>query len=145
MSRTRVAIGLLITSLVLLVIYGADVLVASSTPTTSGSSGKTGFLPLSESARGAGFGGAAVVMSIIAFVIARLEPSTTVSILLFVNGGIILAGMIALIGQGALSHQSTPSVYGTIGSTMALGAVLVGLGVWKSLGDRHLVAKKQHA
>ena len=40
------------------------------------------------------FGGAAAVaISIIAFVVSRKVPSKTISILLFVNGGIIITGI----------------------------------------------------
>ena len=52
---------------------------------------------------GGAFGGGAVIMSIIAFVIACKEYAPVVSVLLFVNGGLIIAGMIALLAQGALS------------------------------------------
>src|SRR3712207_265063 len=95
----RVATGLLIASLILLVIYGADVAIASSSPQGQG------FLPFDEAVRGIAFGGSAVIMSIIAFVIARKEYAPIVSILLFVNGGLIIAGMIGLVAQGALASD----------------------------------------
>ena len=63
----RVATGLLVASLILLLVYGADVAVASFSPQ------RQGFLPFDEAVRGVAFGGSAVVMSIIAFVIARKE------------------------------------------------------------------------
>jgi hypothetical protein len=122
-----VAIGLLVASLILLIIYGADVMVASSSST--GSFGeRRGFLPFNEAIRGSAFGGGAVIMSIIAFVIARKEYAPAVSALLFVNGGLIIAGMIALIVQGALTSGDSSGAIRTVGSTMAMGAVLVGLG-----------------
>jgi hypothetical protein len=130
----RIALGLLIASLVLLIIYGADAAVAS------GSEDRRGFLPFDESVRGGAFGGGAVVMSIIAFVIARKEYAPAVSALLFVNGGLIIAGMIALIAQGALASEDSSGAMRTIGSTIALGAILIGLGVWKVARDRKVVA-----
>src|SRR5581483_714799 len=87
-----VAIGLLVASLILLIIYGADVMVASSSSNDSFAV-RRGFLPFDESVRGGAFGGGAVVMSIIAFVIARKDHAPAVSALLFVNGGLIVAGM----------------------------------------------------
>lgn len=129
-----IALGLLIASLVLLIIYGADAAVASSSE-----SGR-GFLPFDESVRGGAFGGGAVVMSIIAFVIARKEYAPAVSALLFVNGGLIIAGMIALIAQGALASENSSGAMRTIGSTIAMGAILIGLGVWKVATDRKVVA-----
>ena len=129
-----IALGLLIASLVLLIIYGADAAVAS------GSEDRRGFLPFDESVRGGAFGGGAVVMSIIAFVIARKEYAPAVSALLFVNGGLIIAGMIALIAQGALASEDSSAAMRTIGSTIAMGAILIGLGVWKVVTDRKVVA-----
>jgi hypothetical protein len=132
----EIATGLLVASLVLLIIYGADAAAASSSPD------RVGFLPLSEAARGGVFGGGAVVMSIIGFVIARKEYAPIVSALLFVNGGLIIAGMLALIAQGALASEGSSGAMRTIGSTMAMGAVLIGLGAWKVAIDRKAVAAK---
>jgi hypothetical protein len=129
----RIASGLLIASLILLIVYGADVAVAASSPD------KEGFLPFDEAVRGGAFGGSAVVMSIIAFVIARKEYAPTVSALLFVNGGLIIAGMIALIAQGALASQDSSGTLRTIGSTLAMGGILVGLGAWKLVADRKVL------
>jgi hypothetical protein len=129
----RIASGLLIASLILLIVYGADVAVAASSPD------REGFLPFDEAVRGGAFGGGAVVMSIIAFVIARKEYAPTVSALLFVNGGLIIAGMIALIAQGALASQDSSGTLRTIGSTLAMGGILVGLGVWKLVADRKVL------
>jgi hypothetical protein len=129
----RIASGLLIASLILLIVYGADVAVAASSPD------REGFLPFDEAVRGGAFGGGAVVMSIVAFVIARKEYAPTVSALLFVNGGLIIAGMIALIAQGALASQDSSGTLRTIGSTLAMGGILVGLGAWKLVADRKVL------
>ena len=131
-----IATGLLIASLVLLVIYGADAAAAASSPD------RVGFLPLSEAVRGSALGGGAVAMSIIGFVIARKEYSPIVSALLFVNGGLIIAGMLALIAQGALASEDSSGAVRTISSTMGMGAVLVGLGAWKLAIDRKAVTAK---
>ena len=126
----RVATGLLIASLILLIIYGADVAVASFSPQGQG------FLPFDEAIRGVAFGGGAVIMSIIAFVIARKEYAPIVSSLLFVNGGLIIAGMIALVAQGSVASESISDTLRAIGPTIAMGALLIGLGAWKLLIDR---------
>lgn len=133
----RIAIGLLIASLILLIVYGADVAFAAS------SESGEGFLPFDEAVRGGAFGGSAVVMSIIAFVIARKEYAPIVSALLFVNGGLIIAGMIALIAQGALASEEPSSALRTIGSTIAMGGILIGLGAWKLLTDRRVLAARR--
>jgi hypothetical protein len=134
----QIAIALLVASLALLIIYGADVMIASQ----SNSAERMGFLPFNESVRGGVFGGGAVVMSIIAFVIARKEYAPAVSVLLFVNGGLIIAGMVALIGQGALNSADPSGATRTIGSTIGMGAILVGLGAWKAIRDKKTIAAK---
>lgn len=133
----RIATGLLIASLILLIVYGADVAVAAASPDGEG------FLPFDEAVRGGAFGGGSVVMSIIAFVIARKEYAPIVSALLFVNGGLIIAGMIALIAQGALASEDSSNTLRTIGSTTAMGGILIGLGAWKVVTDRKLLATRR--
>lgn len=133
----RVATGLLVVSLILLLVYGADVAVASFSPQ------RQGFLPFDEAVRGVAFGGGAVIMSIIAFVIARKQYATIVSALLFVNGGLIIAGMIALVVQGSVASEDTSSILRSIGSTIAMGALLIGLGAWKHLTDKKILASRR--
>jgi H+/gluconate symporter-like permease len=79
-------------------------------------------------------------MSIIAFVIARKEYAPIVSALLFVNGGLIIAGMIALVAQAGVASEDFSSTVRAIGPTIAMGAILVGLGAWKLLTDRKVLA-----
>lgn len=133
----RIATGLLIASLILLIVYGADVAVAAASPDGEG------FLPFDEAVRGGAFGGGSVVMSIIAFVIVRKEYAPIVSALLFVNGGLIVAGMIALIAQGALASEDSSNTLRTIGPTTAMGGILIGLGAWKVVTDRKLLATRR--
>lgn len=126
-TKTTVAIALLGLSLILLILYGIDVAIIFSSDSGQTTEDSRGFLPLDEKTRGSAFGGGAVIMSIIAFVIARKERSNIVSILLFVNGGLIIAGILAVAGGlGATS----------LVSTIAMGIILVGLGIWKVLIDR---------
>ncbi len=132
MARS-VATGLLIASLILLIIYGADVAIASSSPQGQG------FLPFDEAIRGIAFGGGAVIMSIIAFVIARKEYAPVVSSLLFVNGGLIIAGMIALVAQDPVASEDISETLRAIGPTITMGALLIGLGAWKVLIDRRIL------
>ena len=131
-----IASSLLVASLILLIIYGADATVAMSSPVSKG------FLPLDEAVRGGAFGGGAVVMSIIGFVMVRKQYAPTVSALLLVNGCLIIAGMVVLVAQGALVSGHSSGAMRTIGSTMAMGAVLVGLGAWKVTINRKVVVAK---
>ncbi len=132
------ATGLLVASLILLIIYGADVALSSS---GVGSPGHSGFLPINKAARGGVFGGGAVIMSIIAFVITLGEPSQVIAMLLIINGGIIIAGMIILIAEGS---GTTRNATITIGFTIGTGIVLVGLGVAKVRLDRVVIERKQY-
>ena len=119
--KTKLSIILLFISLALLIIYGADVISSQE----SSNDGKSGFLQLSPAIRGGIFGGGAVILSIIAFAISLREKSTLVVVLLLINGGLIIAGMIGLTIQEPTTGSST--LYGTTG----LGILLIALGVVK--------------
>ena len=138
MRKVKVATGLLVASIILLIIYGAGVALSSS---GVGSPNHQGFLPMAKAARGGVFGGGAVVMSIIGFVITLGEPSQVIAMLLIINGGIIIAGMIILIAEGS---GTTRNATITVGSTIGTGIVLVGLGVAKVKLDRAVIQRKQH-
>ena len=81
---------------------------------------------MDDAVRGGVFGGVAVILSIIAFAISLRERSTLVTVLLFINGGIIVAGMMGLAAQGGDASQSS-TLYGTTG----LGILLIALGIVK--------------
>jgi hypothetical protein len=100
-------------------------------------------LPFDEAIRGGAFGGGAVIMSIIAFVIARKDYAPLVSSLLSVNGGLIIAGMIALVAQGSVASESISDTLRAIGPTIAMGALLIGLGAWKLLTDRKILTARR--
>ena len=119
--NTKISVILLFISLALLIIYGADVISSQATS----NDGKSGFLQLSAAIRGGVFGGGAVILSIIAFAISLREKSTLVVVLLLINGGLIIAGMIGLAIQDKAAGSST--LYGTTG----LGILLIALGVVK--------------
>src|ERR687891_1960124 len=143
MNRVTISIVLLSISLIFLVIYGADVLTASIN-SPSGLRGK-GFLPFEEEIRGGVFGGGAVIMSIIGFVVGRKEPSKTISSLLFINGGLIIVGIIITIALASLSSENTGGMERTAGFTILLGAILIGLGVWKAMDDKKIVSSKKES
>ena len=135
MKALKIAIALLGVSLLLLVLYGIDVAIIFSSDPDQTTEGSRGFLPLDERTRGTAFGGSAVIMSIIAFVIARKQRSNIVSILLFVNGGLIIVGILAV--SGGLGTTS-------LASTIAMGIILVGLGIWKVLIDRRTTTTEDY-
>jgi hypothetical protein len=131
----KIAIILLLISLGLLIIYGIDVMVASQSETdaiTGG--GGQGFLPLNEAVRGSIFGGGAVALSIIGFAIGRKEPNKTIPILLFINGGLIILGLLLIMAMS--NFEIDQNTIRTIGSTMLLGGILIGLGIAKIVIDK---------
>ena len=133
----KIAVILLYISLALLIIYGLDTFVASlKQPQLDGSPG-TGFLPMNEAARGAIFGAGAVILSIIGFVIGRKEPSKAISILLLVNGFIIILGMVIVISMNIVTSNEESAR--TVGSTMLLGGLLIGLGIAKMIVDKRKI------
>ena len=134
-TKITIAIALLGISLILLALYGIDVAIIFSSDSGQTTEDSRGFLPLDERTRGAAFGGSAVIMSIIAFVIARKERSDIVSILLFINGGLIIVGILAV--SGGLGTTS-------LVSTIAMGIILIGLGIWKVLIDRRTATTQDY-
>ena len=119
--KTKLSVILLFISLALLIIYGADVISSNG----NSNDGQSGFLHLDPAIRGIVFGAVPVILSIIAFAISLREKSVLVVVLLLVNGGLIIAGMIGLAVQEGASNSST--LYGTTG----LGILLVALGIVK--------------
>ena len=140
MNKTTISVTLLGISLILLIIYGMDVLAASTT-SPEGVMGQ-GFLPFGEQVRGIVFGGGPVAMSIIAFIISRKVPSTIVSVLLFINGGLIIVGIIVTVVQANSSSEEMTNMGRTAGSTVLFGLLLIGLGIWKVISDRRVLSKQ---
>jgi hypothetical protein len=130
----KIAVILLTISLALLIVYGLDTLVASLKQPPPDGSLATGFLPMSSAARGAIFGAGAVILSIIGFVISRKEPSKEISILLLVNGFLIILGLIMVVAMNTVTI--TEESIRIIGPTMMLGGLLMGLGVAKIIVDK---------
>ena len=135
-TKTNVAIALLVVSLVLLILYAIDVIIIFSSSSIQTFQDSRGFLPLDETIRGTALGGGAVIMSVAAFAIARKEQSKIVSTLLLINGGVIIAGILAVS-----SDLGTTSFVLTI----VLGIILAGLGIWKVVRDRKASTARGYA
>jgi len=97
-------------SIVLLVLYGADVAVSM------GNADNEGFLPLNDMQRGMGLGGPAILLPIVAFFIALKEKSKGLGGLIIVSGILILIGGLAMIGtpapEGVERNLGTPAPEG---------------------------------
>ena len=136
----KIAIILLLISLGLLIIYGIDVMVAAQSETNAVTGGGQGFLPLNEAVRGSIFGGGAVALSIIGFALGRKEPNKTIPILLFINGGLIILGLLIVLAMA--NFEVDQKTMRTIGSTMLTGGILIGLGIAKIVIDKKKLSSK---
>ena len=136
----KIAIILLLISLSLLIIYGIDVMVATQSETGAVAGEAQGFLPLNEAIRGSIFGGGAVALSIIGFALGRKEPNNTIPILLFINGGLIILGLVIVMAMA--NFELDQNTIRTIGSTMLLGGILIGLGIAKIVMDKKKLRTK---
>ncbi len=115
-TMLKIAKGLVIAALVLLIIYGVD--EAASRSMDGEGAKETGFLPVNAMVRGLAFGGSAIALSIATFFIAR-EVSTFVWIMLIINGVLIAIG-------GAVAGSAPVT---------GLGALVIALGIIKRFRD----------
>ena len=110
-------------SIILLVIYGVDVLVGG------GSAGE-GFLPFDAMTRGIGFGFPPIILSFVAFFMAKKPPFKGLGIMLIITGILIIIGGIISI-SGASESENTERMVGEGGGLIAIGAIIVALGAIK--------------
>lgn len=119
-----VAKALAIASTILLLMYGADVVLT--------------FLPLSAMVRGIAFGASSVVMLSIAYFVSRGKKSNLVTSLLLLNGAVIIAGVGVVLTMQDSSQQIGSSGLSTFIGTIALGGWILALGIMKGLKARAL-------
>ena len=109
--KLKIAIIISIISIVMLCLYGLDVIAANG--------GKTGFLPMTASARGSIFGIIPSALLIISFFITRREPSKKLGVLIIIGGVLIIAGtgiILALQGNQAQDSRACTRVWGSLGN-----------------------------
>lgn len=110
-------------SIVLLTIYGIDVLVG-------GGGAGNGFLPFDAMTRGIGFGFPPIILSIIAFFISKNPPFKGLGIMLIITGVLIIIGG-AISISGSTESENMGRMVGEGGSLIAIGAIIVALGAIK--------------
>ena len=110
-------------SIILLVIYGIDVLVGG------GGAGE-GFLPFDAMTRGIGFGFPPIILSIIAFFMSKKPPFKGLGIMLIITGILIIIGG-AISMTSASESENTARMAGEGGALIAIGAIIIGLGALK--------------
>ena len=96
----KAAMALVGISILLLVLYGADVISSINMDGEIGVK-SDGFLPLNDMQRGMGLGGPAIILPIIAFFISLREKSKGLGGLIIISGVLILIGGLAMIGTPA--------------------------------------------
>lgn len=109
-------------SIILLVIYGADVIV--------GNGANDGFLPFDTMTRGIAFGFPPIILSVIAFFISKKPPYKALGIMLIVTGILIVIGGIISVTSAAETENSK-RMMGEGGSLAVIGAIIAALGVIK--------------
>lgn len=110
-------------SIILLSIYGADVIVG-------GVNAGNGFLPFDAMTRGIVFGFPPIILSIIAFFISKNPPYKGLGIMLIITGILIIIGGTISISLISSSENSSRMV-GEGGSLIIIGAIIAALGVIK--------------
>lgn len=110
-------------SIILLSIYGADVIVG-------GGNIGNGFLPFDAMTRGIIFGFPPIILSVIAFFISKKPPYMGLGIMLIITGILIIIGGVISISLTSGSENSAKMI-GEGGSLIIIGAIIVALGVIK--------------
>jgi len=107
-------------SIILLVIYGIDVMVGG------GGAGE-GFLPFDAMTRGIGFGMPPIILSFIAFFISKKPPFKGLGIMLIITGIlIIIGGTMSMFS--AIESENSARMAGEGGSLILVGAIIAALG-----------------
>ena len=108
-------------SIILLVVYGADVMVGG------GGAGE-GFLPFDAMTRGIGFGMPPIILSFVAFLIPKRPRFKGLGIMFIVTGVlIIIGGAMSLVG--AAESENAARMAGEGGGLIGVGAIIAALGV----------------
>ncbi|GKS67584.1 hypothetical protein YTPLAS73_11310 [Nitrosarchaeum sp.] len=110
-------------SIVLLVIYGIDVVVG-------GGGAGDGFLPFDAMTRGVAFGFPPIILSIIAFFIAKKPPYKGLGIMLIITGVLIIIGGI-MSTTSAVETENSARMMGEGGSLIVTGIIIAVLGAIK--------------
>ena len=107
-------------SVILLVIYGIDVMVGS------GGAGE-GFLPFDAMTRGIGLGMPPIILSFIAFFISKKPPFKGLGIMLILTGVLIIIGGAVSMASAAESENSA-RMAGEGGGLIVIGVIITALG-----------------
>jgi len=107
-------------SIILLIIYGTDVIVG-------GEGAMKGFLPFDAMTRGIGFGMPPIILSFIAFFMSKKPPFKGLGIMLIVTGILIIIGGAISMSSVSTSGNSA-RMAGESGGLIVVGAIITILG-----------------
>lgn len=120
--KLQIAIIMSVVSIVMLCIYGSDVITAN---------GKTsGFLPMDASTRGSIFGIIPSAMLIISFFMTRKDPSKKLGMLIIIGGALIIAGTGIILAMQGNPQQDSRSMR-EMGAVLGIGIIIAILGAIK--------------
>ena len=120
--KLKIAIIISIISIVMLCLYGFDVIAANG--------GKTGFLPMSASTRGSVFGIIPSALLIISFFITRKEPSKKLGVLIIIGGALIIVGTGIILALQSSQAQDSRAIR-EFGAVLGIGIIIAILGIMK--------------
>jgi len=129
----KAAIVMSVISIVMLAIYGTDVMVAGPDAGNKSNNEKMGFLQMNASIRGSIFGIVPSTMLIISFFITRKEPSKKLGILIIIGGVLIVIGTAVILDMEG--SKLSDRVMREFGSVLGIGifiTILGGLKIRKS-------------
>ncbi|RNJ77336.1 MAG: hypothetical protein EB829_06760 [Nitrosopumilus sp. H8] len=114
-------------SIILLSIYGADVIIGFT------SESGEGFIPFDHKTRGIGLGLPALILPIVAYFISRREPSSGLGGMIIAAGAMIIAGGVVVLvnANPAEVADSGRNVVSETAPLIVAGLVQIGLGALK--------------
>jgi len=126
-QKNNLAKTLTLVAIFLILVYGLDTVLDRT---------DTGFLPFDSKVRGFALGLPSVILPLIAFGITYRTPSTSLGVLLIIDGIIILIGSILFVSL----QETTPTIENSVlienftsfAPIIGLGLVIIFLGIWKS-------------
>ncbi|MGI0011084.1 MAG: hypothetical protein ACREAE_06775 [Nitrosopumilaceae archaeon] len=130
----KAAIVITSISIALLIIYGADAAIGGGTG--------QGFLPFDHKVRGVALGIPSVALPIIAYVTTRKDTSKLLGILIIASGLLTLIGSVAFLAmQDSNTTGMAKDRSSEFAPIIAIGALIVGLGIMKIKKSSKLVLK----
>ncbi|MGB9125436.1 MAG: hypothetical protein WA833_07895 [Nitrosotalea sp.] len=120
--KLKIALIMSVISIVMLCIYGIDVIAANGE--------KTGFLPMNASARGSIFGIIPSALLIISFFMTRNEPSRKLGVLIIVGGVLIIVGTGIILALQSSQAQDSRAIR-EFGAVLGIGIIISILGIIK--------------